>query len=743
MDVISPMETVTSIVGQRVLRKEDAEILSGQAKFTEDLVAPNALWMAAIRSPYARAKILSINSTIAISMPGVVGVYTGQSIRNELVSPLPCAWPVTDDIKIPDHWPVAIDTVNYVGDAVAVVIAETREQALDAIETVRVSYEPLPPVVTIEDALSDTEIIYREFETNTSYRWELRPNEDAVDTAFETASYTVNETYVQQRLIPAPIEPRKVCAIPTDEGYTLYSSTQVPHLLKDHLSTMTGIESLRVIAPHVGGGFGGKLQVIAEEAICLVLEIKLGRPVRWGEYRTECSQTMHHGRGQIQNIELAADENGKITAVRANLTADMGAYLQILTPGIPLLGAFLYAGCYDVPAYSFSCTGVFTNKVPTDAYRGAGRPEATYAIERAIDALARKVGIDSTEIRRRNFIPPFVVPHLISSGLSIDSGNYVAALDKALELVHYDSLRAVQEDRRKSGSKKHLGIGFSTYVENCGWAPSWGLEALRYSGWGGEEATVRVLENGKVEVVVGTSPHGQGHETAFSQIVVDKLGVKYEDVTIIHSDTLAAPFGWDTYGSRSLSVGGTAVGMACDKLLISGGTSAVASFDPPNFVFPSGTHICVLEIDEDTGGVTLLQYVAVDDVGTRVNPQIVEGQIHGGIVQGISQALFEEARYDENGTLLSSTFADYTIPYASEMISFTLGSVETPSSTNPLGTKGVGETGAIASTPAVINAVVDALSHLGVTDIQMPASPHRIWQTIQSSKGKLNNESSQ
>lgn len=725
------------MIGDNVLRREDAKMLTGEAKYVDDIDVPGALWMVVVRSNEAHARIRSIDLEPALEMPGVVAAFTGADLRSEWVTPLPCAWPLTEEMKSPEHWPLALDTVNFVGDGVAVIVAETRIQAVDALDTLWVSYDSLPVVVDIEDAYSDQEVIHGDLGTNRAYTWELKPNEFAVTQAFDSAAYTVSEKYVHQRLIPSTIEPRKMFAIPTDEGLTFYSSTQVPHILRDSLAAMLGIENLRVVAPNVGGGFGGKLQVYAEEALCLTLARKLNRPVRWTEYRTEYSQCSHHGRGQVQNIELAADADGKITAVRAKIIADMGAYLQLLTPGIPILGAFLYSGCYDVPAYSFSCTGVFTNKTSTDAYRGAGRPEATYAIERAIDALAREVGVDPVEIRRRNFVPPFDEPHPISSGLSIDSGNYEAALSKALEIVGYEELRIAQMARRASGYTKHLGIGLSTYIENCGWAPSWGLKALRYGGWGGESATVRVLDEGLVEVVVGTSPHGQGHETTFAEIVSEKLDVPSSKITVIHSDTLHAPVGWDTYGSRSISVGGTAVVLACDKLLEVGlfpGAEAEATWDPPNFVFPSGTHICVLEIDEETCGIEMLKYAAVDDVGVQINPMLVEGQIHGGIAQGIGQALWEEASYNSDGILLTSTFMDYTVPYASELINFITDSVSTPSTTNPLGTKGVGEAGAIASTPCVVNAVVDALSHLGVTNIQMPATPQRVWAAIQEAK---------
>jgi carbon-monoxide dehydrogenase large subunit len=700
-------------------------------------------------------------------------------------------------MKSPAHFPITPDKARYVGDAVAVVVASSATAAKDAADAVVVDYEVLPAVVDLEDSLSDRVVINEDLGTNLAYTWELKPDEAKVDAAFAAATHVVKERYIQQRLIPAAMEPRGVLVVPAPYGgdYTVYSSTQIPHILRVMLALGLGISEtkLRVIAPSVGGGFGSKLNVYAEEVLCLALAKRLKKPVRWTEERTENAQATIHGRGQIQDIELAADENGRVTAVRVNLVADMGAYMQLVTPGVPLLGAFLYHGVYDVPAYSFSCRSVFTTMTPTDAYRGAGRPEATYAIERAMDALARTVGLDPVEIRRRNFIPADAFPYSSAPGLVFDSGNYDGALDKALEMVGYDMLRKEQQMRRESGSKTHLGIGLSTYCEMCGLAPSRVLAALRYGAGGWEAASVQLLPTGKVQVTTGTSPHGQSHETCWSQIVADRLGVSPDDVDVLHSDTSISPLGMDTYGSRSLAVGGTAVALATDKVIdkartiaahqlevaeedleFANGVFAVkgtpdkaipiqgiafasftghnlpdgmepnlraeASYDPPNFVFPFGTHICVVEVDEETGAVKLLKYVAVDDCGNQVNPMVIEGQVHGGVVQGIAQALFEEASYDADGNLLTSTLADYLIPSAAEMPSFDLGSTVTPSPSNPLGVKGIGEAGTIASTPAVINAIVDALSPLGVTDVRMPASPQRVWATIQEARNQTRGE---
>ncbi|MGH9065341.1 MAG: xanthine dehydrogenase family protein molybdopterin-binding subunit [Acidimicrobiales bacterium] len=775
------------VVGTRMVRKEDPALLTGEASFVEDLAVAGALHLAVLRSPHAHARIVSVDVSAAAAMPGVVAAYSGADLRAEWAGPMPCAWSVTADMKNPPHYPLAVDTVNYVGDGVAAVVAETAAQAEDALAQVVVGWEELPAVVDLEDAAADSVLVHESLGTNVAYDWELAPDADAVERAFAGSAHTVSERYVQQRLIPSAMEPRGVCVVPQPHGgeYTVYSATQVPHILKIMLGLTAGVSEskLRVIAPAVGGGFGSKLNVYAEELLCLALARRLRRPVRWQEERTENAQATVQGRGQVQHIDLAADAEGRLTGVRVRLLADMGAYMQLVTPGIPLLGAFLYHGVYHTPAYSFSCRGVFTTKTPTDAYRGAGRPEATYAIERAMDALAREVGVDPAEIRRRNYIPTASFPYSSIGGLVFDSGDYEPALAKALELAGYDELRAEQARRRESGSKRHLGVGLSSYVEMCGLAPSRVLASLNYSAGGWESATVRVLPTAKVQVVTGTSPHGQGHVTSWSMIVADKLGMSPDDVEVLHSDTDVAPHGMDTYGSRSLSVGGTAVWLATDKVIqkaraiaahqleaaeedleLSAGAFSVrgspersmalaavafeaftahnlpdgteptleasVTWDPPNFTFPFGTHVAVVEVDEETGRVELAKYVAVDDCGHQVNPLIVEGQVHGGIAQGAAQALWEEAVYDAGGNLLSSTLADYLVPTAAELPMFLTASTVTPSPTNPMGVKGVGEAGTIASTPAVMNAVVDALTPFGVTDIDMPASPQRVWAAI-------------
>jgi carbon-monoxide dehydrogenase large subunit len=782
---------MAAVLGSRRLRREDPSLLTGEARFVDDLQVTGALWVGTVRSPHAHARIARIDTSAALAAPGVRAAYTGDDLASAWAAPLPCAWPVTEDMRNPSHLPVASGTAKYVGDIVAVVLADSRRAAADAVELVQVDYEPLPAVVDIAEAASDRVLVHPDLGTNVSYVWDLMPDEAAVDAAFANAAHVVKERYIQQRLIPAAIEPRGVVAIPEpfDGNLTLYSSTQIPHILKVMLAVTTGLpeHKIRVVAPAVGGGFGSKLNVYAEEVLCTALAAKHGVPVRWTESRIEAAHSTIQGRGQIQDIELAADEDGRITAVRVRLIADMGAYLQLVTPGIPLLGAFLYHGVYDIPAYSFRCTSVFTNLTPTDAYRGAGRPEATYAIERAIDSLGRDLGIGPVEIRRRNYIAPDKFPYSSAAGLIFDSGNYEPTLERALELARYDERRTEQEQRRASGSTTHLGIGISTYVEMCGLAPSRVLASLRYSAGGWESATVRVLPTCKVQVVTGTAPHGQGHETSWSMIVADRLGISPDDIEVLHSDTAIAPMGMNTYGSRSLSVGGTAVHLATERVvekatkiaahmleaaeddleLVDGtfrvkgtptrevalATVAFAAFtahdlpdgvepnleaqvtwDPPNFTFPFGTHVAVVEIDEITGEVRLVDYVAVDDCGNQVNPLIVEGQIHGGILQGVAQALWEEARYDDDGQIHSASLADYLVPTAAEALSFTLDHTVTPSPTNPLGVKGIGEAGTIGAASTVINAVVDALAPFGVRDIAMPASPERVWSTIAAAR---------
>lgn len=775
------------VVGTRQRRREDPALLTGEARYVADLQVPGALHAALVRSSVAHARIASIDASAARSMPGVVAVFTGADLASEWAGPLPCGWPVTADMKAPAHLPVAVGKVTYLGDAVAVVVARSEYEAHDAAEAVVVDYEPLPAVVDLDDAASDRVVIHEDLGTNHSYTWELSPDHGAVEAAFASAAHVVSGRYVQQRLIPSPMEPRGVLVVPQPFGgdFTVYSATQIPHILKVMLALTVGVPetNLRVVAPSVGGGFGCKLNVYAEEALALALARRLRQPVRWVEERTEHATSTIQGRGQIQHIELASNADGKVTAVRVRLLADMGAYLQLVTPGVPLLGAFLYSGVYDVPAYEFSCTSVFTNKTPTDAYRGAGRPEATYAIERTMDRLAARVGIDPAELRRRNFIGPDQFPYSSVAGLVYDSGDYERALNRCLDMAGYAELRGEQARRRDAGEPRQLGLGLSSYFEMCGLAPSRVLASLNYTAGGWEAATVRILPTAKVQVVTGTSPHGQGHETSWSMIVADQLGISPDDVVVLHSDTAIAPYGLDTYGSRSLAVGGTAIFLATERVIdkarriaahqleaadedveftagsfhvkgsperamplaavafeaftahnlpdgMEPNLEASSHFDPTNFTFPFGTHLAVVEVDTETGDVRLVRYAAVDDCGNQINPLIVEGQIHGGIVQGAAQALWEEAVYDADGNLQTSTLMDYLVPSAAELPSFETDTTVTPSPSNPMGVKGIGEAGTIGAAPAVINAIVDALSPYGIHDIEMPATPQRIWQHL-------------
>jgi carbon-monoxide dehydrogenase large subunit len=781
------VEEVTTgrIVGTSAERKEDTALLTGLARYVDDISLPGMVWMAIVRSPYAHARIRSVDVTGALAHRNVIAAFSGAELADEWQASLPCAWLPTEDTNQPNHRPLAVDKARHVGDGVAVVVAESREAARDASELVQVDYEPLPAVIDSERALAeDAPVVHEEFDTNRCYTWALSAGEVAEE--FARADVTVKGRYRQQRLIPNAIEPRGVVVqpFPATGELTMWSATQVPHIARVTLSMVTGVPEakLRVIAPDVGGGFGSKLNVYAEEALALALARRLGRPIKWIETRSEGYLATIHGRDVVQEIELAATAEGKIRAVRVRLTAAMGAYLQLVTPGIPLLGAWLYGGAYDLAAYELECTGVFTNTTPTDAYRGAGRPEATYAIERAVDTLARKLGKDPVELRRLNFIREF--PATLASGLTIDAGDYDGHLDAALEMLDLEELRRTQSERRERGDKKQLGIGFSTYVEMCGLAPSRILAAIRYSAGGWDAATIRFLPTGTVQVLIGTSPHGQSHVTTFSQIVAERLGVGYDEVEILHGDTAVAPLGMDTYGSRSLTVGGIAAYFAADRILekarriaahqlevdqneleyengtfsangkslttkevalqawtahnlpdgMEPGLEASYVFDPENFSWPAGTHIAVVENDTETGAVDLIRYVAVDDVGKVINPMIVDGQVHGGVAQGVAQALFEEAVYDEDGNLLTGSMVNYLLPSAAELPSFELGRTETPSTTNPLGVKGVGETGTIASTAAVMNAVVDALSPYGITDLEMPATPERVWRAIEEAK---------
>jgi carbon-monoxide dehydrogenase large subunit len=786
------MATTETFIGTPVLRKEDPELLTGQANYIDNHTMPGMVWMAMVRPPFVHATINSVDTSAAANMPGVIAVYTAADLTGDWGGGLPFVWPITEDIKVPTHWPLTGDKIRFNGDAVAVVVAETREQAIDAAENVTVDVTELKAMTDMASAMADgAPLIHDELGTNVTVHWSHGGAGD--QGIFDSAPVVVTETYHQPRLIPNAMEPRGALAygIPAMGEWTLITATQIPHIAKVTLSGVCNIpeSKLRVIAPDVGGGFGSKLNVYAEEALALVLARKTGRPVKWIEERGENYVATIHGRGVTHDCTIAGTKDGKILGVKFVEIADLGAYYQLLTPGIPELGGWVYMGPYEPEAYWFEFRGVLTNCTPTDAYRGAGRPEATYALERIVDAFARKIGKDPAEVRRMNLHPPFDEATPFICGLSVDSGNFEPLLDKALGLAEYDQMRKEQQARRDRGDVKQLGIGLSTYIEMCGLAPSNILGALRYAAGGWDAATIRCLPTGKVVVATGTSPHGQGHETAWSQIVADGLGVQVEDVEVLHGDTQVTPLGMDTYGSRSLSVGGVSLHFAMEKIKakarviaahelevaeddleytdnafrvrgapdkaktipelafsswhahnlppgVEPNLEATAVYDPPNFTWPSGTHIAVVEVDTETGATQIIKYVAVDDCGTIINPQIVEGQVHGGVAQGIAEALYEEAIYDESGNLVTSSMTQYQVPSAVEIPHMTLDNSQmTPSSTNPLGVKGIGEAGTIASPPAVINAVIDALSHLGVTDVGKPATPERVWRAIKNAQG--------
>ena len=783
---MSATEERTEYIGAPVKRREDAALLTGCGTYVDNMTPAGTVFMTVVRSPYAHARVASIDLTAARASDGVVAAFTAAELQEDWKAAMPCAWPVTEDMKNPPHYPLT-DVARYQGDGVAVVLAESRAQATDAAELVEVDWEPLDVSVDVSKALDDgAPLVHPDLGTNECYVWTL--DTDATGEALEDADVVVTRRYYQPRLIPNAMEPRAVVAVPGPAGdLTLYSTTQIPHILRLLAAATLGLHEskVRVVAPDVGGGFGSKLDVYAEELLVMALARRFGRPVKWVEERSENYVATIHGRDFVTEYTLAARKDGTITHCRAKVTAAMGAYLQLVTPGIPLLGAWIYSGPYAIPNYSVEFTGVFTNTTPTDAYRGAGRPEATYVIERTMDALADELRMDRLELRRKNFISEF--PFTLASGLTIDSGDYHASLDKLVDVLDLEALHAEQAKRRENGGTKQLGVGFSTYNEMCGLAPSRILGAIRYAAGGWEQATIRFLPTGSVQVVTGTSPHGQGHETAWAQIAADRLGVDIDEVEVLHGDTAISHFGLDSYGSRSLAVGGVAVWHAGDKLVekarqlaaheleaspddleyangsftvkgspdkektlkalafsawaahdlpegMEPGLEATATYDPPNFSWPGGAHAAVVEVDPETGDARLVRYVAVDDVGTVVNPIIVDGQVHGGITQGISTALYEEGAYDEEGNLQTANLLTYLVPSAAELPSFELKRTESPSPTNPLGVKGVGETGTIAAAPAVINAVLDALSHLGVKDIQMPATPERVWRAIQEAK---------
>ena len=807
-------------VGQRVKRTEDPRLIKGLAHYVDDIRLPDTLHVAFVRSIYAHARVNGVDASEALKAPGVVAVFTGADV-SEKIGPVPCAGNLPD-LKVPDHRVLATDKVYFVGHPVAAVVATDPYSARDAADLVMVDYEELTAVVDPEQAASGGAVIHEKFGDNVAYK--LTAGEGDIEAALASADRVIKQRVTNQRLAPIAMEPRGVLAryLPGEQELTLWSSTQIPHLMRTQVALMLGVpeNKLRVITPEVGGGFGSKLNVYAEEALLGWISMRTAKPVKWIETRRENIQATIHGRGQVGEIEIACMNDGTVKGLRYNVTADLGAYHQLLTPAIPTLTGLMLSGCYKIPAIQINVTGVFTNKMATDAYRGAGRPEATYVVERALDLVADELGLDPVEVRRRNFPAPEEFPFKTATGLFYDSGNYEGALAKALENAGYEQLRAEQKAARDEG--RLVGIGVSTYVEICALGPS---QAMPAGGW--ESATVRIEPTGKVTVLTGASPHGQGQETSFAQLAADELGVDLNDVTVVHGDTSIVQYGIGTFGSRATAVGGTAVYVAIEKLkekatkiaahllstdaanvafaegvfslkaaktkaatagdgkeasdpdevpepvLPAGqdpagalpepaegrtkvtiqdvalaahlgrelppdtepGLSATYFFEPKNFTFPFGTHICTVEIDRDTGEIELQRYVAVDDCGKVINPMLVDGQVQGGIVQSIGQALYEEVVYDEQGQLVTGTLMDYAVPRAKMIPWMELDRTETPTDVNPMGVKGVGEAGTIGATPAIVNAIVDALSPFGVRHIDMPVRPEAVWRIINNSDG--------
>ncbi len=764
---------VSKLVGAKIKRREDPRLIRGLGQYVDDINLPNTLHVAILRSPYAHARIKSLETDAARQHPGIVAVITGAEIKDQ-IGTLPVSGG-NETLRVPKHYVLAIDKVCYVGEGVAAVVAEDRYIARDALDLIQAEYEPLPVVSDPEKALAPgAPVIHSEWPDNVAFRSEQKQGN--LTKAFKEAHKIVKQRLVHQRLAPIAIEPRGVVAqyLSADKELTVWSSTQIPHMLKSHLSQMLKLpeDQVRVIAPEVGGGFGSKLNVYAEEGLMGYLALNLNRPVKWTEGRRENIQATIHGRGQVGEVEAAVKKDGSILGLRYKVIADIGAYHQLFTPAIPPFTGLMLSGCYKIPAISIELIAVFTNKMSTDAYRGAGRPEATYVIERMMDRVAQELKLDPVKVRQKHFPKPAEFPFETATGVAYDSGNYQLALNKALKLAGYEKLRRDQKRLRSQG--RYLGIGLSTYVEICAMGPK-GM-------W--EYGKVEVEPSGKVTVLTGASPHGQGQETSFAQIVADELGVEMDAITVVHGDTAAVPKGIGTFGSRATAVGGIAVYQAAgkvkekaralashllevdaDDLNFSEGRfsvkgvpkkgltiqqiaqqvhttknlpkkmdprlSAESTFEPSNFTFPFGTHICVVEVEPQTGRVEIKKYISVDDCGKVINPLLVDGQIQGGIVQGMGQALFEEVIYDENGQLLTGSLMDYALPRAADLPRLNLTRTETPTPVNPLGIKGIGEAGTIGSTPAVVNAVVDALAPFGVTHIDMPLTPQKIWLLCQ------------
>ena len=785
---------MASVRGQSVKRVEDKRFITGEGRYVDDIVLPKMTYAAIVRSPHAHAEIKGIDSSAASSAAGVVAVLTGQEMAPDLIGGLPAGWQVDfkngDTMKEPPHPPLAVDKVRYVGDAVAVVIAETPAQAVDAAELVDVDYNVLKAIVdVVKAAKPGAPQIFDDVPNNIVFDWGLG-DEEKTDKAMADAHHVTTIEFDNQRLVCNAIEPR--CAIGDYDGprdhYTLYTTSQNPHVIRLLMCAFVmGLpeHKVRIVSPDVGGGFGSKIPHYAEEVIVVWSSKKVGRPVKWTAERSESFITDTHGRDHHTKAEMGFDQDRNMVGLRVKTFASMGAYLSTFGPCIPTyLHGTLMQGLYTTPAVYVDVTAVFTTTTPVDALRGSGRPEATYLIERLVDQAAHEMEVDPVELRRKNFIPPFdgvnQPGYETQVALVYDSGDYEAVLKKALDMAGYEELRLEQAAAREQG--RYIGIGLSTYIEACGIAPSAVVGSLGARAGLYESGTVRVQPTGKVTVLTGSHSHGQGHDTTFAQLVSDSLGIPMEDVEIVHGDTDLVPFGMGTYGSRSLAVGGVAISMSLDKVKEKGakiaahlleaaeedvefaegswtvkgtdrsvgfgdvaltayvphnypeglepGLEFTSFYDPANFTFPYGAHIAVVDVDVETGVVKLKRYIACDDVGNVVNPMIVDGQVHGGVTHGIGQALMEGAIYDDEGQLVNGSYMDYAMPRADDLPSFETGRTVTPCPHNPLGAKGAGETGTIGSTPAIVNAVIDALWPLGVRHLEMPLTPQRVWQAI-------------
>lgn len=782
------------LIGTSVKRVEDKRFTTGQGRYTDDIKLPGMTYACMVRSPHAHAKINSINTTAAAAMPGVVKIFTGADVGQYGV---PCGWQVNfkngDTMKEPPHPLLVSDKARHMGDAVAMVVANSYAEAKDAAEMVMVDWEVLPAVTDAKAAVADgAPLVHDDVPNNRVFDWALGSDKAAVDAAIANAHHVTTLEFTNQRLVANAIEPRSAIGHydTAYDKYTLYTSSQNPHLTRLLMCAFVlGIpeHKVRVVAPDVGGGFGSKIFHYTEEALVTIASKAIGRPVKWTAERRESFLTDAHGRDHVTKCDMAFDADGNITALRSKTYANMGAYLSTFAPAVPTyLHGTLLQGLYKTPLVHVDVDAVFTHTTAVDAYRGAGRPEATYLLERLIDTAALEMGKDPAQLRLQNFIDPFngvdEPGYQTQVALQYDSGNYHPVLEKALKMVGYEDFRAKQQAARNSGNGKLLGIGFSTYIEACGIAPSAVVGALGARAGLFESAQVRVQPTGKVSVYTGSHSHGQGHETTFAQVVADKFGIALEDVDIVHGDSDSVAFGMGTYGSRSLAVGGSAIVKSIEKVIEKGtkiaahklecseadldfadgkwtvkgsdksigfgdvsltayvphdypaglepGLDFSSFYDPANFTYPFGAHVAIVEIDKETGKVTLKRFIAVDDVGNVINPMIVEGQIHGGVVQGIGQALFEGTIFDESGQLLNGTYMDYVMPRADDMPSFETDRTTTPCPHNPLGVKGAGEAGCIGSTPAVVNAVMDALSPYGIHDIQMPVTSEKVWNII-------------